>query len=122
VSTVLWIAQILVGLAFILAGVAHAALPVTSMAPRMPWTGAIPLQLLRFIGVVEVLGGLGVILGQLAGLNALVSWSAAGLVLIMLLAAVFHATRREYPNIGGNVALGALAAFVAYGRALLVPM
>jgi hypothetical protein len=26
------------------------------------------------------------------------------------------------PNIGGNVALGALAAFVAYGRALLVPM
>jgi hypothetical protein len=37
----------------------------------------------------------------------------------MLLAAIFHATRREYPAIAANVVLGTLAAFVAYGRTAL---
>jgi putative oxidoreductase len=122
VTTVLWIVQIVVGIAFILAGVMHATRPVASLAPRMPWTAAIPLPMLRGIGIVEVLGGLGVILAQFAGIPWLVSLAAVGLVLIMLLAAIFHATRREYPNIGGNLALGALAAFVAYGRAVLAPL
>jgi hypothetical protein len=34
----------------------------------------------------------------------------------MVLAAIFHFTRKEYPNIVFNLILGALAAFVAYGR------
>jgi hypothetical protein len=42
--------------------------------------------------------------------------AAAGLVLLMLGAIVFHVRRREYPNIGLNAVLGILAAIVAWGR------
>ena len=42
--------------------------------------------------------------------------AATGLAIVMILAAVYHLTRREYPNIVFNLVLVALAAFVAYGR------
>jgi len=42
--------------------------------------------------------------------------AAAGLVVLMLGAIVFHFRRHEYPNIGLNAVLGALAAVVAWGR------
>ncbi len=48
--------------------------------------------------------------------------AASGLALIMLLAAGFHLVRREYPNIVFNLVLFALAAFVAYGRFVVVPL
>jgi putative oxidoreductase len=120
-GTVLWIAQILLGLVFLLAGFLHGTRPVASLAPQMPWTAAVPLPLLRFIGLAEALGGLGVILAQLAGQPWLAALAAAGLALVMLLAVAFHATRREYPAIGVNLVPGTLGAFVAYGRFALVP-
>lgn len=48
--------------------------------------------------------------------------AAALLALMMLLAAGFHLVRREYPNIVLNLILLALAAFVAYGRFVIVPL
>jgi hypothetical protein len=42
--------------------------------------------------------------------------AAAGLVLLMVGAIVFHIRRREYPNVGFNAVLGLLAAFIAWGR------
>jgi hypothetical protein len=40
---------------------------------------------------------------------------------MMLLAALFHLTRREWPNIGLNIVLGLLAFAVAYGRSVIEP-
>jgi putative oxidoreductase len=117
----LWIAQVLLGFLFLMAGFMHGTRPVASLAPQAPWTAAVPLPLLRFIGLAEALGGLGVILAQLAGQSWLAALAATGLALVMLLAAGFHATRREYPAIGVNLVLGALAVFVAYGRFVLLP-
>jgi len=48
--------------------------------------------------------------------------AAGGLVAMMLLAMVFHVTRREWPNIGLNFVLGALAFAVAYGRLVIEPL
>jgi hypothetical protein len=39
----------------------------------------------------------------------------------MILAAVFHVTRREWRNVAFNAVLGAVAAFVAYGRYVVIP-
>ncbi len=44
------------------------------------------------------------------------AWVAQVLGALMLLAAIFHLTRREWPNVVFNLLLGALAAFVAYVR------
>jgi hypothetical protein len=42
--------------------------------------------------------------------------AAAGLVVLMLGAIVFHVRRREYPNIRLNAVLGLISAVVAWGR------
>jgi hypothetical protein len=42
--------------------------------------------------------------------------AAAGLVLLMLGAIIFHVGRKEYPNIGLNAVLGLLALVIVWGR------
>ncbi len=70
-----------------------------------------------FAGVAETLAGLALVLSPLLRTVAwLTPLAAAGLVLLMVGAIVFHLPRREYQNIGLNVFLGVLAAIVAWGR------
>ena len=76
-----------------------------------------PTGLRVFAGVAEGLAGLGLVFPPLLGiLPGLTPLAAAGLVFLMLGAIVFHIRRREYPNVGFNALLGALAAIVAWGR------
>lgn len=88
----------------------------------MSWVNALPRRLLTLIGICEILGGIGLVLPALTNI---LTWLTplAGLLLaiLMLLAAVFHFPRREYPAIVINLVLLALAAFVAYGRFVAVP-
>jgi hypothetical protein len=89
----------------------------------MEWLSAVPPVLMTFIGSAEILGALGLILPAATGiLPWLTPLAAAALALVMLLAASFHATRREYPNLTGNLVLLLVAAFVAYGRWVLAPL
>jgi putative oxidoreductase len=113
------VAGVLVGLAFTLAGVQHGTRPVASLAPSAPWTAAVPLPLLRFIGLAELVGGLVTLVAPFLGSAWLGGLAAAGLALVMLLAAGFHATRREWSGIAVNLVLGGLAAVVASGRLVL---
>lgn len=48
--------------------------------------------------------------------------AAGGLVVVMTLAAAFHATRGEFGGIGAKLVLGGLAAFVAWGRFRAAPI
>jgi putative oxidoreductase len=112
----LLVAGVLVGLAFTLAGFQHGTKSVESLAPSAPWTAAVPLPLLRFIGLAELVGGVVTLVAPFLGYAWLGGLAAAGLALVMLLAAAFHATRREWSGIAVNLVLGGLAAFVAYGR------
>lgn len=72
---------------------------------------------MRFIGASEFLGALGLLLPALNRIKpGLTPLAAAGLVLIMLLAATFHVARGELFALPINFALGGIAAFVAWGR------
>ncbi|MCI0393448.1 MAG: DoxX family protein [Chloroflexi bacterium] len=123
-NVVLWIVQVLVGLAFVAAGYTHGFRAEQMRSQQgMQWIAAVPRGLLNFIALSEILGGIGVIVPALTGiLPWLTPLAAAGLALIMLLAAGFHLMRREYPNIVFNLILLALAAFVAYGRFVIQPL
>jgi hypothetical protein len=85
---------------------------------------ALPGAFVRFIGVAELLGGLGLILPGLLRIRpGLTPLAAAGLVIIMIGAVVI-----TLMGGGGAVAMaaipavtGLLAAFVAYGRWRLAP-
>jgi putative oxidoreductase len=120
-NTVLWILQILLAATFLMAGVLHGFLPERAKE-LLKWPVEASPSLLTFIGVSEILGALGLVLPALTGiLTWLTPLAALGLDTLMILAIIFHFRRGEYPNIVFNLTLLALAAFVAYGRWVLVP-
>ncbi|MFI5907040.1 DoxX family protein [Dactylosporangium sp. NPDC051541] len=113
----LWVLQILLGVAFIGAGVTKATQPVEQLAKNMSWVPRYSKGTVRFIGAVEILGGLGLILPWATGIAPILTPIAAcGLALIMLLAIGDHARAKEYPMIVVNLVLGALAVVIAIGR------
>jgi uncharacterized membrane protein YphA (DoxX/SURF4 family) len=123
-NIVLWIAQVLLGFSFLAAGYNHGFNSEKARSQQgMQWMDAVPKGLLTFIGIAEILGGIGLIAPAATGiLSWLTPLAAAALALVMLLAMGFHAVRREYPNIVFNLVLFAVAAFVAYGRWLIAPL
>ena len=78
---------------------------------------------MRGIGVCEVLGVVGLILPEASHILPWLTIAAAfGLALIMVFAAFFHLSRREYGSLPLTIALLVLALFVLYGRWMLVPL
>jgi uncharacterized membrane protein YphA (DoxX/SURF4 family) len=114
----LWTVQVLLACLFLLAGGMKLVLPIEKMTGSVPMPGLF----LRFIGVCEALGALGLILPGLLRIRpGLTPLAAAGLVIIMI-----GATVVTLMTDGGATALipfvvGLLAAFVAYGRWRLAP-
>ena len=114
----LWIVQGLLALLFLWAGGMKLVLPVEAMTEQMP----LPGLFLRFIGVAEVLGALGLILPGLLRLRpALTPLAAGGLVLIMIGATVLTLASGAVAMALFPLVVGLLAAFVAYGRWRLTP-
>ena len=116
---VLWIVQALLALVFLFAGGMKLALPIEELTAQMP----LPGLFVRFLGLAQVLGALGLILPGLLRIRpGLTPLAAAGLVIIMIGATVI-----TLATIGAVLALiplvvGLLTAFVAYGRWRLAPL
>ena len=120
-NVLLWILQILLGLYFFAIGVMHFVIP-PNLPAQMSWMYELPTWLHYFSGTAEILGGLGLILPAVTRIQTrLVPMAASGLVLVMVGAIIYHVTRGEFANIGFNVLLALLAAFIAYGRGKLSP-
>lgn len=114
----LWIVQGLLAALFLFAGGMKLITPVEVLSVMSPFPG----EFIRFIGVCEVLGAVGLVLPYaLRILPGLTSLAAAGLVVIMVGATVTMLA------IGGGLLalptllLGLLAALVSYGRRPQVP-
>jgi uncharacterized membrane protein YphA (DoxX/SURF4 family) len=115
----LWIIQGLLAALFLFAGGTKLIMPIEEMTKDMP---AMPGLLLRFIGVCEILGGLGLILPWLLRIKpGLTPLAAAGLVIIMIGAVVITITTMGFVMAILPLVTGILAAFVAYGRWRLTP-
>jgi uncharacterized membrane protein YphA (DoxX/SURF4 family) len=122
-NTAIWIVQILAGLMFGISGFMKATQPYEKLAANMKWVEDFSPNTIKGIGTLEVLGALGLILPALTGiLPILTPIAGVGLVLVMLGAAYTHIRRGEMPMIAINLVLLALAAFVAYGRFVAVPL
>lgn len=112
----LWIVQFVVGLAFIAFGVTK-AFQYEKTTASLPWVKDTSKGLVIFIGVAELLGGIGLIFPGLFGIwPVLIPISALGIALIMIFATVFHAKRKEHKAILMNIIFLILALFIAYGR------
>jgi DoxX-like protein len=117
-SLPLWIAQAILALIFLFAGGMKLALPLDVLTAQIPLPGAF----VRFVGVCELLGAIGLILPGIFRVRVgLTPLAATGLVLIMVGAtAVTFAMGQGVAAVIPCV-VGGLAAFVAYGRWPAIP-
>ncbi|MBI5840216.1 MAG: DoxX family protein [Chloroflexi bacterium] len=116
-NVALWIAQGLLGAMYLMAG-SIKTFQIAKVKEQMPWAKNRPDGFVRFVGISELLGALGLILPILTGiLPWLTVLAAVGLTIIQLLA-IFteHLPKKEYNVIPMNVVLMALSAFVVIGR------
>ncbi|MGQ4270588.1 DoxX family protein [Nocardiopsis changdeensis] len=112
----LWAAQLLLALVFVGGGVWKLTTPITELAQVFPWVGQTPPALLYTTSVLDVLGGLGVLLPALTRIRpGLTVLAALGCAALQASAIVFHLSRGE-ADVAFNAVLLALAAFVAWGR------
>ena len=115
----LWIAQGLLALLFLWAGGIKLVLPLEKLTGPVP----LPGPFVRFIGVAEVLGALGLILpGLLCIRPGVTPVAAGGLVIIMVGATGITLAGGEIAMALIPLVVGLLAAFVAYGRWRVAPL
>ena len=114
----LWIVQVLLALLFLFTGGMKLVMPIEEMTQQLPMPG----WFLRFIGVCEMLGGLGLILPWLLRIRpGLTPFAAAGLVVIMIGATVTTIMTGQIAISLVPLVVGILCLFVAYGRWRLAP-
>jgi uncharacterized membrane protein YphA (DoxX/SURF4 family) len=127
-NVLLWTLQILWGVFFSFTGfgkiLAYDPAVWNHMLHNVAWFSAVPQALFVFIGVCEFLGGIGLILPAMTGVKPkLTPFAAIGLTLVMVLAAIFHIVRSEsHFFLPVNLVLGGVAAFIAYGRLIAMPI
>jgi putative oxidoreductase len=117
----LWILQVLMGLYFFVTGVLHFIVPEGLPEP-MHWMYDLSPVLHWISGTAEILGGLGLILPAVTKIQTrLVPLAAAGLILVMVGAIIYHLARGEFSNIAMNIIVILILGFIAYGRWKIVP-
>ncbi len=114
----LWIAAGLLAAVYLAVGLTKLARG-RALRHRMGWVDDFPDPVVRFIGLAEIAGALGLVLPKVTGtVPILTPIAGAGLVLLQVLAIAIHVRRGERAQLGINVLLLLLAAFVAVGRFL----
>ena len=123
-GTALWIVQYVLAVAFIGGGlIVLKSHDVLKADPKMGWANDFSSGFVKFIGAAESAAALGMVLPGLTGIAPILTpLAAVGLVGIMLGAAATHLRRSETPMVVPPMVLAALAAFVAYGRLVVVPV
>ncbi|MGW0181091.1 DoxX family protein [Nocardia sp. NPDC003345] len=110
-NRVLWTLQILLGLFFIIASGGPKLVMPNSLVENAPENLTIPFGLLIFIGVVEVAGGIALMVPRLSAL------AAAGLSVLTVLAAGTQAFLAGEPAMAiFPLVLAAIFAWIAYER------
>ena len=118
----LWVAQALISLTLIWAGYTKLFQPIEETAKMLPWALDNP-GLLKLTGIVDLLGGVGIVLPAAIRIQPkLTVFAAYGTIALMIAASVFHISRGEASLIGMNVFFLVLASFIAWGRTKKAPI
>lgn len=118
IGALLWTLQGLLAALFLFAGAMKLMMPIETLVAQ----SSLPAWFLLFIGVAEVLGGLGLILPGLTKIQPqLTPLAASGLLIIMFGAVALSIADGQGSAAGIPLVVGILLAFVAYGRLELAP-
>lgn len=115
-NIILWVAQALLALSMLWAAGMKLFQPTAKLAEMWPWVADHPV-LVKLTGIIDLIGGVGLIFPALFRIQPqLTVYAAYGTIALMVAASVFHISRGEASLIGINVFFAALAAFIAWGR------
>ena len=116
----LWVLQVLLAAAFLAHGLLLLA-PPPEIAVQM--YASLPRWFWLFLGVAEVLAAVGLTLPGVTRIQpGLVIWAAAGIMIVMVSATIWHLVRREFSSALITLLLLAMATFVAYMRLRVLPI
>ena len=119
----LWSVQALLFVTFAGGGLWKLFTPISELAAKMPWTGQVSPAFLYFTGVVDLCGGIGLLVPALTRIQPrLTVYAAAGCLVLQACAIVFHISRGEADHTPFNFLLVALLVFVFWGRAFKAPI
>jgi hypothetical protein len=91
--------------------------PIPKLAAVFPWMGQVSSSFLHATAVIDLLGGLGVLLPALTRIKpGLTVVAALGCAALQACAIAFHISRGEASNTPFNVVLVVLSLFVFWGR------
>lgn len=106
-----------------MAGIAKMTTALPDLAEAIPWVNDLPAFMVRLIGLAEFLAGVGLIMpGVLQMKPEFIPKAALGLVVIMLLAMIYHIVKGEFNELVLNLVLGMAAAFIVWGRSKKIPI
>jgi len=90
---------------------------IAHLAEMWPWTGQVPEIVVRSLGVVDLLGGIGIVLPSLTKIKKhLTVWAAIGCTALLASAICFHLLRGEAKAVPFNALLLMIALFILWGR------
>jgi uncharacterized membrane protein YphA (DoxX/SURF4 family) len=117
-NIVLWVLQGALAAVFLNAGLMKIAKPKEELvAPLGEWVNSFSARGVKLLGLVEVLGAVGLVVPPLAGVAPVLTPTAAGGIVVLMVGAIAaHARESEGAKIAMNVVLGVLAAVVVWGR------
>lgn len=116
-NIIIWILQIIVAFMFLMAGSMKTFLPKEKLDQKIPISDHFPMPVVRFIGVAELLGAIGIIVPWLTGISpVLTPVAASALAFVMVLAGIYHAKQKEYKSLPMNIGLFVFATLVAWFR------
>jgi uncharacterized membrane protein YphA (DoxX/SURF4 family) len=117
VNIFLWVLQIFLAAAFGMAGLLKITQPIDKLAKNMTWVTRYAKPTVRFVGVAEVLGAVGLIVPWATGIAPILTpIAAAALGLTMLLAVIDHLRNSDAKGAPPAAVLLILSVIVAIGR------
>jgi uncharacterized membrane protein YphA (DoxX/SURF4 family) len=113
-NIILWIVQILLALLFVLSGSMKFIMSAEEMTKAMPV--ALPMWFIHFIGICEILGGIGLVVPWATGIKRWLTPLAASLLIVIIIGATVISLMMSISTAILPFVTGLLLVFVAWGR------
>jgi hypothetical protein len=118
----LWIVAGVFGFGYVAGGIVKLTMPYEKYAAKLGWPEDFTPGNVRFMGAVEILGGIGLVLPGLVGVAPVLVPVAASCMALYMAGAITERLRRaEYKELLGDLLFLAAMIFIAWGRFAIEP-
>ena len=116
-NVVFWAFQGILALIFIVLGEMKSTHHIPRLALRVKWVNDFEPEVIRLVGIAELLGGFGLILPMMTNIQPILTPIAAcALAVVMVLAAIYHFRKGQHMAIRLNLALFVICLAIAFYR------